>query len=91
MEKERGEVHIFSIYERETRSTKFVYKPVEAKDENPSAKQIRNAEQKLQRYVNSGTAIVRYLGVGASAVSMNAADPDHAHRKNRQAGSAEFG
>jgi hypothetical protein len=85
METEQGDVHIFSIYEPETRSTKFLYTAVQPENENPSARQIRRAEQKLQRRVNSNTAIVRYLGVGGSAVSMNASHPDKRHRKSRRA------
>lgn len=85
MGNERGEVHIFSIYERETSSTKFLYLPVEPKSENPTVDQILQAEKRVQRYVNSDTAIVRYLGIGMSAISMNAPDSDDAHWEPRQA------
>lgn len=42
---ERREVHIFSIYERETSSTKFLYLPVEPENENPTVEQILQAEK----------------------------------------------
>jgi len=83
MENEGGEVHIFSVYDRKTSSTKFRYLPVEPKNENLTDEQILRAEKIVQRCVNSDTAIVRYLGVGASAQSMNAPDPDDAHWEPR--------
>jgi hypothetical protein len=82
MGEERGEVHIFSIYE--TSSTKFLHLPVEPKNESPMVAQILQTEKRVQRYVNSDTAIVRYLGIGMSAVSMNAPDADDAHWEPRQ-------
>lgn len=83
MSSERGEIHIFSIYDRATSATRFLYLPVEAKNESPTKEQILAAEKKVQRHIGSDTAIVRYLGIGASAASMNAPDLDDAHWEPR--------
>ena len=79
MESDHDPVHIFSIYEPIARSTKFLYLPVTEKNEDLTPEQIFAAEKRVQKSVPSTTAVVRYLGIGMSAISMNAPDQDDFH------------
>jgi len=80
-------VHIFSVYDPETRVTRFQYVPVTEKNENPTNEQILAATGKVQKYVNrfDSKAVVSYLGIGQEAMSLNNPDPDDQHWEPRLA------
>jgi len=71
------DVHIFSVHEPGTRSSSFVWIPIEAGHEHLTDDEILAAEQRVQRYIHtsvSTTAVVKYFTTAgkASITVMNA-------------------
>lgn len=79
-------IHIFSIYDRETRITRFLHVPITEKDENPTNEQIFAAVKKVQKQVDrtEPNTIVSYLGICEEAISQNNPGPDDQHWEPRQ-------
>jgi hypothetical protein len=79
-------VHILSIYDRETRITRFLHVPITEKDENPTNEQIFSAVKKVQKHVDrtEPDTIVSYLGISEEATSQNNPDPEDQRWEPRQ-------
>jgi len=63
-------VHIFSVHEPGTRSSEFVYVPIEPGHEHLTYDEILAAEQAVQKYVHktmSKTAVVKYFTTSGKA------------------------
>ena len=84
------DVHLFSVHEPGTRSSSFVWIPVEAGKERMTDEEILTAEQMVQKSIHatgSKTAVVKYFttagkasvtvgdGTGTNAVSLDDYDP----------------
>jgi hypothetical protein len=71
-------VHMFSLYDRKTRITRFLHIPITEKDENPTNAQIVAAVKKVQNHADrtGPGSIVSYLGISEEAFSQNNPDPE---------------
>jgi len=79
---EQEVVHIFSVHEPGTRSSSFVWLPVQSGHETLTDDEILEAEQQVQKHVHvsmSKTAVVKYFAVAekASASGMSDFDPHY--------------
>lgn len=77
---EQEVVHIFSVHEPGTRSSSFVWLPVQSGHEILTDEEILEAEQQVQRHVHastSKTAVVKYFALAgkASVGAMSDYDP----------------
>lgn len=79
-------VHMFSIYDRATRITRFLHVPITEKNENPTNEQIFAAVKKVQKlvYRTDPDTIVSYLGISEEASSQNNPDPEDQRWEPRQ-------
>ena len=79
MGSEEAPVHIFSVHEPGTRSSTYVWRPVEPGHEQLTDEEVLRAEQEVQKFVHatsSKTASVKYFTLAGKA-SVHVSDQDY--------------